>query len=100
MNVKLSLNDWSSYKTNKNILIMILLKYFSRAKFTRCQIMGIPTLNIWFHLAQGAHYVNFKLILCIDDSSCKVIIPYGDPLVFYSTTKKSVRIGTWPDMTP
>ena len=29
--------------------------------FTQCQILGIPTLNIWFHLAQGVHLVNVEI---------------------------------------
>ena len=58
--------------------------------------MGIPTFDMWFHLAQGAQWENigYKVPFCIDDANCKIKISYGDPNYFYSTTKKSVRIGT------
>ena len=49
--------------------------------------------SIWLKGHIG-YMFRYNVSLCIYDASCKVIIPYGDPLDFYSATKKSVRIGT------
>ena len=70
---------------------MILLKYFSRSSFTQSPIMGIPTFDMWFHMAQGTHWkkiLDIKYPFVLMMPTAKLKFPMATLNIFIQPQRK------------
>ena len=102
MIVKLFLIDWTSYTANKTILIMILLKYFSRTRFTHMPNYG--NSNIWYVVPFGSRgplgkLFDIKYPFVLMMPSAKLKFPIATLNIFIQPQRKvweMERDLTWP----